>query len=129
MRLINDLQTFQEMLQAERAVVILMARWSGPAFHSRKAVQQLERSLQSGPAADNAARTWWELDVTDDAGEIWDATCRWLEPQDPSAHSLLIGGAGSVVWCSRGRVLASLISALQTEHLWQQDSVAFDPEV
>ena len=128
MRPIDDVQTFEEMLQAERAVVFLMARWSGPAFYSQKAVQQLERSSQTGPAPDAGARTWWQLDVSDQCGDIWDATCRWLGPQDPYAHTLMMGGAGSVVWCSKGRVVNSLISPLEAGKLRQQDSIAFDPE-
>ena len=101
------------MLAAERAVVFFQAAWSVYAMRSRRIIEDLEQKTAANAWTLGVDLTWWEIDATEQFGIVWEAAYQWLEPQCENADTLIWGGWGAVVWCSRGRVLDSAVSAEQ----------------
>jgi hypothetical protein len=52
-------------------------------------------------------------DVSDQAGEIWDALAVWLTAEGLSAGDLMMSGTGPLLWVRSGHVVFHVLATLQ----------------
>ena len=55
--------------------------------------------------------TFYRLDLTEQKGVLWDAVRQWLHGQSVSPP-IMVAGAGSLIWISKGKVGHSLLNAV-----------------
>lgn len=114
------------MLAADRALVVLNATWSSHARRSRAILDDLEQRTIKYGWAFGVGLTFFEIDVSDQSGALWEALQSWLLPACDQAKSLLTSGSGTILWSSGGRVLDSVGSADQLISILERTRTAFD---
>ena len=120
--------------ECEQAVVLLFANWSGPCLMGRNhLLEAASRLTEEQPAAAAKVR-WFEIDVSQQNGALWERCRLWLRrqqlgpesrPEDSILsrirkwwqrerldHSGLMGsGSGPILWCRSGNVVRYRCSA------------------
>ena len=94
---LSSVTDFDQSLTHSNVIFFAFAAWSGPARQSRDtingAVTKLRRDFPV-PAV-----SIFEVDFTEQRGEMWDRATVWLASQSNiDAASYMYSGAGSVAW-------------------------------
>ncbi len=110
----SNISVFEQILAADRALVFIQARWSGYAMRTRGLLNVLEQRMNSKALRFAHDFEIWEIDLSEQEGDLWNATQTWLQPQCDRLDLIMWGGWGSILLCSRGEVLKS---SIQTEQL------------
>ena len=110
MQNIENSNQLKSVRAKEHAVVFLYVDWSMPArVSATNAKQMIDRWNRDRP---NQVATLSMIDISEQSGEIWDATDNWLTSQDlPNRSGLLSAGAGSILWIQSGRVVQYVLNA------------------
>jgi hypothetical protein len=83
--------------------------WSIQARHSLSQAESLIGVLRAQP-------TDWQfneyrLDLSEQSGELWNATRTWLASEGENVDTLTWGGYGSLLWLRNGKVVDRAFSA------------------
>ena len=125
MKTVVNTSEFEQMLAAERALVFIQARWSSYAMRTRGIINVFEQRVNSHALRFDYEFEFWEIDLSDQEGDLWDATRAWLLPQSDHLELLMWSGGGSILWCSRGTVLKSSIRVEQLINVIEVTREAF----
>lgn len=90
-------------LTQPRALLFLWVNWAIHARWSHRVVETLVTSWQSEHPEQELP--WFTADITEGAGELWDALAEWLAAQELDPDHLLLSGVGPLLWLRSGRVL------------------------
>lgn len=121
---ITDLLSLQGMLASERALVIFVARWSGPARGVLHALKNFEKQFSNNIGLAGLELTVWEFDV-DSPAPLSEAMREWLDRFQIDSHLFLTSGAGSIVWCRQGEIVDSELCGAAVSSLLDRTQVAF----
>lgn len=92
-----------------RAIVFIYVNWSVQARQSDVAIRELLAAWQVDQAS--LALPAFRIDLTDQSGEIWEATRAWLRDERQPYDMLTYSGGGAIVWLRSGRVVATMPDA------------------
>jgi len=109
MRNIVTPDDLQAMLVAQYAVIFVDVDWSMHSLQARRRVRSFVEVWNHQNLG--SAVTFYRLDLTEQEGEIWDAVGQWLHGQ-PVPPQIMVAGAGSLIWVSKGRIDHLLLSAV-----------------
>lgn len=107
---VTPIRTSSELefaLSTPRAMVFLWVNWAVHAFSSRSIVArvlQAWRTVNSNPSV-----PCFEINVSDQCGEVWDSLTAWLS-KEARPNQILFAGSGSFLWIESGRVLAHVLN-------------------
>ncbi|MEO0474719.1 MAG: hypothetical protein AAF085_01940, partial [Planctomycetota bacterium] len=60
----------------------------------------------------------YQIDVSEQSGELWDELTSWLSDQNiPHQQPLLTGGGGSMLWVKSGDIVSSIYHIAPLSHL------------
>lgn len=113
MKRVDDAETLREMLSADRAVLVLHARWSVPSLTALKRAEAWERDWVGAKLGEGVRVYCAVADSEYPAGVV-----EWLEAE--GLGFLQARGAGEVLWLEAGRVVAKCLVPRSTEELVRQ---------
>jgi hypothetical protein len=98
--------TRDDLLEARavpRALIFLWVNWAGQARQSEVALEKLLASWQH--AFPQHPISAYRADLSDQTGEVWEATRAWLEIEARPVDPLTYGGHGALLWVANGTIL------------------------
>ena len=109
---LNSVADFDQSLTNPNLILFAFAAWSGPSHQSRDAINGAYTQIRR--AFPKLEISIYEIDFTDQSGEIWDRVAAWLASQSNIDPSYMDSGAGSVAWVRDGNVVDSVVNAHHT---------------
>lgn len=110
---LNSIADFDQSLTHPNVILFAFAAWSGPAHQSRDAVIRAWDQLQRDSST--LGISIYEIDFTEQNGELWDRVATWLVSQtNIDRGSYMYSGAGSVAWIRDGNVVDSIVNTHHT---------------
>jgi hypothetical protein len=108
---IRDKSELAVALGQPRAFLFLWVNWAIHARRSRTVVEAVVAAWRSEHPEQPVS--CYVVDVSDQCGELWDALAEWLTAEGCPAGSLMMSGAGPLLWVKSGRVVLHVLAPLQ----------------
>ncbi len=110
MHKIKTIADLDKLRVQERAVVFVWVDW---AIHARQSVRTAERMIADWNSEHPGANMdMWQIDLSEQSGEMWDAVEEWLRSQSiPNAGLLMYEGYGAIMWVRSGTIVRYVINA------------------
>ncbi len=109
MHKIQDTAQLDALLSQPRAVVVLWVDW---AIHARRSADSAEQMIARwNREHPDASVDLSQIDLSEQAGEIWDAAGDWLSSQKVADVGVLMySGAGSILWMRSGHLVRYVLN-------------------
>lgn len=102
----NSIQSVSDLIEARsqpKAFIFLWVNWAIQARHSQSAVRRLIDSWKA--ACPTVPIPAYIADLSEQAGDQWDAVRDWLRAENRPVDELTYGGYGSLLWVVAGSIV------------------------
>lgn len=104
MRILNDLDEFQEILKAPRAMVLLHTRWSEHSVRAFNRFAEFAGDAEGTAWVFGVQLSFWVIDISDQSSVLAKRVHDWIESNRIDA-TLMMSGGGPLIWSENGVVI------------------------